>query len=157
MATNILAGNDVIKIERAFVSGKERITINDELAFEGKIKPDQPIQMQVGSRTYIVETKIVSKFGKVTTINLQILEGGETIHAEKYDQLGKPVSVAQARSAGAIQVCSLIGAAVGFATMMALSAATRAVPGGAIGGAIGGGGGSAIGYGIGWLLFRRSK
>lgn len=156
MATTIQAIGDTIKIDKAFVSGKDRIAVNGQVAFEGKLNLATPQNFTAGSREYTIETQTVSKMTGAIAIHLQVHENGELLHSGIYDQFGKPVGdQSQAKAAGAIHACGMVGGIAGFATMMFLNIATGVVPGGAIGGAIGGGGGVMVGYGIGTLVFGR--
>ncbi len=158
MASKIQVLGDTIKIDKAFVSGKDRVSVNDEVVFEGKIGGGAPQNFSAGNREYAIESRTVSKMTGATAIHLRVYEKGELIHSGVYDQAGNPVqNERQARATGAIHVCTIVGGVIGFATMMVLNMATGVVPGGAIGGAIGGGGGAAVGYGIGCLVFGGRK
>ncbi len=152
MATTINVLGDTIKIGKAFVSGKDRISVNGDIVFEGKVT-ESPEKIKVGDREYAVEIETVNKMAKMVLVNLQVYEKGVLVHSGLYDRTGKLVENEEKfRSAAGLQVFSMIGAAVGVALMLGFNRATGVVPGGAIGGAIGGGLGGIIGYGIGALL-----
>ena len=154
MATNITAHGDTLKIDKAFVSGKDRITVNGQVAFEGKLCRGTAQVFDSGSRKYTIESRIVSWMTGAQVFHLQVQENSQEVHTGIYDLAGKPLqNESQAKAGGAVQACGMVGMAVGLITMMFLNLTTGVVPGGAIGGAIGGGGGAAIGYGIGTLLF----
>jgi hypothetical protein len=157
MAT-IKALGDTIKIDKTFVSGKDRIAVNGAVVFEGKANMPDPARITVGNREYVVGLEMVSKFAKINLVHLQIYENGNPVHTGVYDQAGKPVTnPGQAKSSAGVQFCGMIGAIVGVTVMLSLNHATHTVPGGAIGGAIGGGVGGAIGGAIGTLLFGQRK
>jgi hypothetical protein len=154
MATTIRVMGDTIKIDKRFVSGKDRIAVNGTVVFEGNAAISNPQRIKVGNREYAVQIETISKFGKVILVHLQIHENGRLVHAGIYNQVGKPVeNREQAKSSAGVQMCAFIGATVGVAVMLGLNQATHTVPGGAIGGAIGGGLGAALGSGIGTLVF----
>jgi hypothetical protein len=154
MAAKIKALSDTIKIDKAFVSGKDRIAVNDAVVFEGKLAKGSPQTVSSGKREYSIESKVVGKFTGATAIHLQICEKGGLVHTGVYDQFGKPVGdEKQAKANAKVQACAALGAIVGFTTMMTLNMTTGVVPGGAIGGSIGGGVGGALGFGIGTALF----
>jgi hypothetical protein len=158
MAIKMQACGDTIRINKAFVSGKDRIAVNDNVVFEGKLSSGSPQKVSAGSREYSVESRRVGKMTGATAIHLEVYERGELIHAGVYDQNGKSVeNEGQAKANGAMQTCAMIGAVAGFTTMMSLNMATGVVPGGAIGGAIGGGVGGMLGAGVGTLLFGKRK
>lgn len=156
MATTIRVMGDTIKIDKTFVSGKDRVAVNGTVVFEGNAATQGPQRIKVGNREYAVQIEAVSKLAKAILVHLKIYDNGSLVHAGVYDQVGKPVKnveQAKAKSSAGVQMCAFVGAAVGVAVMLGLNNATHAVPGGAIGGAIGGGVGSAVGWGIGALLF----
>ncbi|WP_207396357.1 hypothetical protein [Bremerella alba] len=154
MATVIEAAGDKIKIDKGFVSGKDRISVNGEVVFEGKLTDDEPQNIYFGSREYTLRQSVVSRTTRATAIQLHIFENKTEVHSGLYDQHGKPVKdQAEAKSNGAVQVCGIAGGVIGVIVMLVLNRETGIVPGGAIGGAIGGGVGSAIGYGVGGLIF----
>lgn len=160
MATIIEALGDKIKIDKAFVSGKDRISVNDQVTFEGKLIDNEPVKFQAGSREYRVSRSVVSKMTSATATEVQVIENNEVIHSGIYDQQGKPVKdLAQAKSSGAVQACGMIGMAIGLGIMLTLGPESGIFPGGAIGGAIsgaiGGGVGGAIGFGLGTAIFGR--
>ncbi len=158
MATKIQAIGDTIKIGKTFVSGNDRITVNDEVVFEGKLDADDPETFTVGQRDYSIESRKVGQLTGAISIHLNIHENGELVHTGIYDQNGKSVkSEGQAKANGAIHICSMIGGVVGCTTMLVLNTTTGVVPGGAVGGGIGGGVGAVVGGGIGNLLFGRRK
>lgn len=158
MGIKIHAQGDAITIGKAFVSGKDRITVNEEVMFEGKIEPDTPQRFSRGNRQYSIETRVISKLTGATVTLIQIAEESKVIHSCFYNINGQPVkSVAESKHTGALQICGVVGGVLGFATMMLLNilfgAAAGAV-GGALGGAIGGGVGYGVGYGIGSLFIK---
>ncbi|WP_442483565.1 hypothetical protein [Aeoliella sp. SH292] len=154
MATTIVADGDSIKIDKAFVSGKDRVSVNGKLAFEGKLNQGRAETFNAGTRTYAIESKVISKLTSAVAYYVQIHENGQQVHAGIYDHMGKPLAnEGEVKTAGALQASAMVGMGVGVAIMMFLNAATGVVPGGAIGGAIGGGVGGAIGMGIGKLIF----
>ncbi|QDU75162.1 hypothetical protein Pan97_21860 [Bremerella volcania] len=156
MATVIEALGDKIKIDKAFVSGKDRISLNGQILFEGKLVDDEPQKFKAGSREYKISRSVVSKMTNATATELTIFENNAPVFSALYDQQGKPVNdQAEAKSNGAIQVCGVIGMMGGVAVVLVASRETGMLPGGAVGGAIGGGLGGAIGFGIGMLLFGR--
>lgn len=155
MATKIQVMGDTVKIDKAFVSGKDRVAVNGEVVFEGKLGGETPQKFIAGNRGYKLRTRRVSAMTGAIAVHLQVYENKELIHSGVYDQAGKPVeNEGQAKSTAALQVCGMVGGMIGFATMMILNAATGVVPGGAIGGALGGGIGGGLGYGLGSLIFR---
>lgn len=155
MATKIQALDDSIKIDKAFASGKDRVSINGEKVFEGKLGTDSPQNFRFGNRDYSVEVRKVGKLG-ATAVHLQIYKDNELVHSGVYDQTGKPANGdSQVAQNGALYLCAMVGAFVGVTTMISLNIATGVVPGGAIGGAIGGGVGAAIGHGIGSSVIGR--
>jgi hypothetical protein len=154
MATIINVLGDTIKIDKAFVSGKDRVAVNDQVVFVGKLDSEPPPRFSAGKREYTVETYIVSSLTNATAIYVDIYENGNLVHSGIYDQAGNQVKhPGQASRIGAIQACASVGAALGVFTMLILNMKTGVVPGGMIGGAIGGGGGALLGYGLGHLLF----
>ena len=156
MATKFEVLGDTIKIDKAFVSGKDRVSVNGNVVFEGKLGGDTPQICTVGNREYGIRSRTVSKLTGATAIHVDVRENGELVHSAVYDQAGKSVeSEGKAKATGAVNMCAIAGGVIGFATMMFLNLATGVVPGGAIGGAIGGGGGAMLGYAIGYLLFQR--
>ena len=156
MATKIQALGDTIKIDTAFVSGKDRVAVNGQVVFEGKLGAETLQKFSAGNRDYALEVKTLNSMTGAIAVHLQIHEEAKLVHSGIYNQEGKPVqNEGQAKKTGAIQACGIVGGIIGFATMMFLNMATRGVPGGAIGGAIGGGVGCAIGYGLGTLIFGR--
>ena len=158
MATTIQAVGDKIKLDKGFVSGKDRITVNGDVLFEGKLKTEEAQRLVAGEREYVIETAVASKMMGTISIKVQIYQQSELIHEGLYDQLGKNLSnPAQAKVSGAVHACSLVGAVIGFTLMMVGNAATGVIPGGAIGGAIGGGVGALIGGGIGSLIFGKPR
>jgi hypothetical protein len=147
---------DKITIDKTFVSGKDRIRVNGQEVFSGKLNKEKPQTFQAGRRQYTLETRIVSRWSGGVAYYLDIFEGDRQVHSGIYDQAGKPVkSEGQAGATAMIHGCGAAGGVIGFMTMMALNVSTGVVPGGAIGGAIGGGGGYMLGYGLGKLLFGR--
>ena len=155
MATKIQVLDDTIKIDKTFTAGKDRVSINGETVFEGKMGTDSPQKFHSGNRDYAVEVKKVGKLG-ATAVHLQIHEDNELVHTGVYDQAGKPANGdGQVAKNGALHLCAMVGAFVGVATMLYLNGATGVVPGGAIGGAIGGGVGAMVGHGIGSLFIGR--
>lgn len=155
MATTIQASGDTIKIDKAFVSGKDRVAVNGDVVFEGKLRGEKPQQFVVGHRKYAIRTKLVSEVTGAIVVQLKIYEKTGAIHTGMYDQDGKPVgSEAEATTAPAIQTAGTLGAAIGVGTMLVLNLVTGSVPGGAIGGALGGALGGVIGSGVGYLLYR---
>jgi hypothetical protein len=147
---------DTITIDKTFVSGKDRIRVNGQEVFSGKLNKEKPQTFQAGRRQYTLETRTVSQWTGAVAYYLDIFEGDQQLHSGIYDQAGKPVrSEGQASATALIHGCGAVGGVIGFMTMMVLSHSTGVVPGGAIGGAIGGGGGYMLGYGLGTLLFGR--
>lgn len=158
MAAKIQVIGDTIKINKVFMSSKDRVAVNDRVVFEGKLRPGEPQKIRAGEREYEIEFRKISKVTGAIAIHLNIHEKGELLHTGIYDQAGKPVTnEEQAKKSGAIQFCVMIGAVVGVTTMVSLSSATGVVPGGAVGGAIGGGVGGMLGLGIGTLIFGLRK
>jgi hypothetical protein len=158
MAATIRVLGQTIQIEKAFVSGKDRIAVNGQVVFEGKIRPQTPQRFTVGSCDYTVESRTVGGIAKAIVIHLQICEKGKVVHSGVYDQRGNQVNAeAYVKKMRAIQACALVGGVLGFVTMMVLNAATGVVPGGAIGGALRGGGGAGLGYAVGSLIFGRTS
>ncbi len=155
MATKIQVLDDTIKIDKTFTSAKDRVSINGETVFEGKMGIDSRQKLRVGDRDYAVEVRKVGKLG-ATAVHLQIHEDNELIHSGVYDQAGKPANGdGQVAKNGALHLCAVVGAFAGVAMMLYLNMATGVVPGGAIGGAIGGGVGAMIGHGIRSLFIGR--
>ena len=145
--------NDTIKIDKSFVTGKDRIAINGNVVFEGKLSPNSTQKFDIGKRKYFVESKVVNKLTKTVAIHLVIYENAEVVHKGIYDQTGKLVEDEKdAKRNGVLQACGAAGAATGIITMMILNLLTGVVPGGAIGGGIGAGVGYGIGYAIGRLI-----
>ncbi len=163
MAATIQAGTDTIKIGKSFVSGKDYVTVNGEVVFEGKLVAGQPHRIAVGEREFVVKTEVASKLTGALTYHLQIYDapisaGGTMLHQGIYNPYGKQAASArQAKTPAVLQACGHVGAMIGSTTMVVANLATGVVPGGAIGGAIGGGGGAFIGYGIGTLIFGKPK
>lgn len=158
MAATIQAVGDTIKIDKAFLSGKDRVAVNGQVVFEGKIAPNSPQSFTTAEREYVLEVRTLSKMTGAVSYHLNVRERGETVHTGIYDQLGKPVaSEGQAKTTGAMQACGVAGGIAGFALMMFLNMATGVVPGGAVGGAIGGGVGYAIGFAMGSLILGERK
>ena len=168
MATVINALGDQIKIDRAFVSGKDRIQLNDEVVFEESLGDFRSEKFASGSRTYELRKEVVSSMTKAIAFHLQIFENGEEIHSGIYDLQGQQLTAAsKAGSPSAAQACAKIGTVIGIVSMLSLNSALGIVPeslfggdtmmsgitGRALMGAIGGGLGSAIGYGFGGLVF----
>jgi hypothetical protein len=153
MATTIRALGDTIKIDKAFVSGKDRISVNGEIAFEGKLHPEAPQRIALGNRHYTIETTVVSKLTSAISVRLEIDEGGEPMHSGLYDQMGNPVkNTSDAKSRAAMNASVFVGAIAGVVVVTSLE--TIGAPGGIVGGAIGGLCGGAIGYGMGYIMFR---
>ena len=152
MAIRIQVLEDTIKIDKAFVSGKDRVAVNDQVVFEGKLPPNTPLAFAVGNREYSFETRVVSRMTNALAIHLEIRETAELVHAGVYDQTGKRVNGdGGAKSTGAIQTCGMIGGLLGFAAMMYLGpAAVGGVAGDAVAGGIRGGIGGIVGYGLGF-------
>jgi hypothetical protein len=154
MATTINVLGDTIKIDKAFVSGKDRVAVNGQVVFQGKLNSEPPPRFSAGKREYTVDTYIVGSLTNAIAIYVDIYEGGNLVHAGIYDEAGNPVkNPEQARRVGAIRACAAVGAMLGCFTMLVLNMKTGVVPGGMIGGAIGGGGGALLGYGLGSLIF----
>jgi len=144
---------DRIEVGKAFVSGKDRITINGQVVFEGKLPEDYPMDFGLGDRRCQLTYHKVSTMLETRTIHVKVYEGDALVVDQLYDQNGQPVgSSSHAKANSVAQLCGMLGAGVGVAVIMSLNMATGSVPGGAIGGAIGGGLGAAVGYGIGKLL-----
>lgn len=157
MTMTINAAGDVIKIGKAFVSGKDRITVNGNVAFEKKLTPGRTERFTVGTRQYFVETRVISTLMGTTSTTIQIYEQDALIHSGIYDQTGKAVAnQEEAKSTAAIGVCAMIGGLVGSMSMIFLNLSTGSVPGGAVGGGVGGAVGAMLGYGMGYLLFGSS-
>jgi hypothetical protein len=156
MPTSIQVLDDTIKIDKVFVSGKDRVAVNGQVVFEGKLAPSTPKTIAAGNREYVIETRLVSRMMGTTTVHLKVLENDQEVHSGLYDQTGKPLqNEQQAGSSSAIQACAVVGAVIGVAVMLSLNMTTGVVPGGAIGGAIGGGCGAALGQLVGTMLFKR--
>jgi hypothetical protein len=157
MVTTILAHGDTIKIEKSIVTGKDRVAINGQAVFDGRLPQGALQEFTVGGRKYALSMAILSGWPQKVGYQIQVTENGAVVHAGLYNQAGQPVSDAarlKTKTNGPVQVCTVIRGIGGFITMMALNQATGgAVPGGAIGGAIGGGGGALLGQGLGRLLF----
>ncbi|MEM9346291.1 MAG: hypothetical protein AAGB26_06725 [Planctomycetota bacterium] len=155
MAAKIkFASGDVIEVGKAFVSGKDRIKINGEVAFEGELPEDYPMEFTMrGQRCQITYRKL-SKMLDTQTIRVKLYDGEQLVLDELYDQNGQPVdNSGEAKANSVAQACGIVGMVVGLSVMMGLNMTTQgAVPGGAIGGAIGGGVGGALGYGLGKLI-----
>jgi len=156
MAIKIQALGDTIKIDKAFVSGKDRVAVNGEVVFEGKLSADMPQKFTAGNREYAFESKVVNKMTSVIAVHLQIYENAELVHSGVYEQSGKPVqNEGEAKKNAAIRACGQVGGIIGIATMLFLNIATGVVPGGAVGGVIGCGVGFGLGFGLGSLIFGR--
>jgi hypothetical protein len=157
MTTATEAHGDTFKFGRAFVSGKHRVWINGQKVFEGKLVYQQPQRIEVGQRQYVITPQMKSSVNDALEVfSVQIHEQGRLIHEGLYDQAGGSfASMQEAKTASNLQVCGIVGAALGLAAMMAGNIATGIIPGGAIGGAIGGGGGYLIGRGIGSLFVKK--
>jgi hypothetical protein len=155
MYIKIEVHGDKIKFGKTFM-GANRIFINGDLVFEGKLTPDKTEKITVENREYVIKPKSYGKSKWPSVISIEVFEDSELIHSQMYDKNSAPVEdVEQARENGAIQICGVIFAGIGYIVIMGLHKSTGAVPGGAIGGALGGGLGGAIGYGIGKLFFGR--
>ena len=154
MATTINALGDTIKIDKAFVTGKDRVAVNGQVVFEGKLNTEPPPRFSAGKREYTVDTYIVGSLTNAVAIYVDIFEGDNLVHSGIYDEAGNPVkNPEEARKVGVIRACAAVGAALGCFAMLTLNMRTGVVPGGMIGGAIGGGGGALLGYGLGYLIF----
>ena len=154
MATKIKAAGDEIKVDKAFVSGKDRIAINGEILFEGKLKDGEPETLTREIRQYVIVKRVTSMLAEMYSIELEISENGQLIHSGVYDKFGKShASQADAKTSGAVAACGMVGGIIGVAVMLTLNATTGVVPGGAVGGGIGGGVGGALGAWIGQALF----
>lgn len=154
LAIKIQALGDTIKIDKAFVSGKDRVAVNGQVEFLGKLAVGKAHRFAAGNREYEIETKLVSKTTSAIAIHFQVFENAELVHSGIYDQAGKLVkNEEEAKKTGAIQSCGMVGGIVGMAVMIILNQATGVIPGGAIGGAIGGGVGYGLGAGLGSLMF----
>ena len=157
MATKIQAEGDTIKLSKTF-TGKDKIEINGEQVFEGKLVQGKPKTVHIGDRSYTVESQSSGKVVPIITYQLQIVEDEELIHREIYDIAGKRIkSEGALKTSGAIKACGFVGMIVGLTTMMTLNRTTGVVPGGAIGGAIGGGLGALLGQGFGLLIFGKPE
>lgn len=155
MAAKIkFANGDVIEVGKAFVSGKDRVRINGNVAFEGKLPEDYPMEFEIRGQRCRITYRKVSTMLETRTIQVELFDGDQLVFDEMYDQNGQPVGDSEEAKANSVaQVCAIVGMALGLGAMMALNMSTQgAVPGGAIGGAIGGGVGGAVGYGIGQLI-----
>lgn len=163
MPTIIRAGDDTIRIDRAFVSGKDRVKLNGQTVFEQRLGNKTPQQFSVGERVYVIEKEIVSKLSNAWIVHLQILERGELAHDAIYDQTGKEVSnTASAKSSAGIHLCSVIGGVIGIVALVAGNRAAGFLPldgalGGAVLGGLGGGLGAMLGHGVGLLIFGRGE
>ncbi|MAE60478.1 MAG: hypothetical protein CMJ49_03875 [Planctomycetaceae bacterium] len=158
MAIKIEAMGQSIKIHKAFVSGRDRVTVDGQTVFEGKLTPQTVQTFEVGERQYTLEMRTVSKMIGAIVIHLNVSENGELKHSAIYDQSGKPVEdESQSKSNAAMQICLAVGAGLGVAVMLTLNMTTGVVPGGAIGGAIGAVLGALVGAGVGGLIFGKPK
>jgi hypothetical protein len=83
MATTIQAIGDTIKIDKAFVSGQDRIAVNGQVAFEGKLNLATPQNFTAGSPEYTIEIQTVSKMTGAIAIHLQVHENGELLFGRK--------------------------------------------------------------------------
>ena len=54
MATTVSTMGDTIKIDKTFVSGKDRIAVNGDVVFEGKAAAGTPQRIKVGAREYAI-------------------------------------------------------------------------------------------------------
>lgn len=154
MATKINAAGDAIKVDKTFVSGKDRVTVNGTVVFEGKLQDGEAEKVVAGDREYVILKRVTSRLAELFSIELEVHEGGKLIHSGIYDKFGKShANQADAKSSAAVTACGVVGAIIGFTVMMTLNMTTGVVPGGAIGGGIGGGVGGALGGLIGKALF----
>lgn len=136
MATIIKALGDQFKIDRVFISGKDRIAVNDQVVFEGTLGDFKSEKFTAGSRTYELRREVVSSTFKADAIHLQIFENGEQIHSGIYDLQGQQLAAAsRAGSPSAAQACAKVGTVIGMISMLSLNSALG------------------IGYGFGGLIF----
>ncbi len=154
MSTTIKVIGDTIKVEKTFLSGKDRVAVNGTIVFKGNATLPNTAEIKAGGREYKVGIERIGWYVKTFVVHLEILDNGRLLHSGNYDPIGKSVENAeQARSSAGVQTCAFIGGTVGVAVMIGLNSVGHAAPGGAIGGAVGGGIGAAIGFGIGELLY----
>ncbi|MDA7980116.1 MAG: hypothetical protein MPJ50_15225 [Pirellulales bacterium] len=142
---------DTFKIDRAFCTSGNGIFLNNKLVFEGELQPDEQVTFSAENREYRLKSHPVP--GKVSSFRVSIFENGALLSEVVLDQNQKEAPAnanrrTEEHSSG-VKTCGAIFAALGVATMIALSITTRAVPGGALGGAIGAAVGYAVGIGIG--------
>jgi hypothetical protein len=153
MATKIKAANFNIVIDRIFVSGKDRVAINGEVVFEGKLNETPAIGHTFGNADISIRPEVVSKFTGATIFHIVVQENGAPIHTGPYDQLGKPVGGSGDTKRNQItQLCGTIGTVIGAMTLVIMGQASGIVPRGVLGSALAGGFGGALGAGVGYAI-----
>jgi len=178
MATVINALEDQIKIGQGFVSGKDQISVNDQVVFEGKLGEFKSQKVEAGNRTYEIRQEVTNATTRATAIHLHIYENEEEVHSGFYDQKGQRISdPSKAGSPQAARTCAKVGAAFGIVFALGLSflfnflsdssiisdffpeslllgdAVMTGVLEGALMGSLGGLFGGAIGFGFGEIVF----
>lgn len=144
-----------IALKELFISGKTRVTIDDEVIYEDKMSPRQSVELTQGNRHYSLTKIILNPISQIVAIEIQIKEDDDLLYHETHLQkTGELIGdLQQSKKNNAVSSYAMIGAIIFVALGIPLSKLIPGMPGGAIGGgivgAIAGGIGAAIGFAIG--------
>lgn len=157
MATTIKFLNDTMVIDRVFVSGKDRVKVNDRVLYEGKFGHKKPEVIADGTREYTITRHLLNAWFNTHATHVVVKENGEVLHDVLYDVKGRRVKdVHKARAAESgrlfVHVCGSVGSFAALA-IVGINGGFRgdilrsAVLGGCVGLA-----GAVVGTGFGYVL-----
>jgi len=155
MAILIKALGEKIKIDTTFLLGADRITVNGQEGFVGKLKNGQPQRFKIRTREYEICRTIVNRWsGGLRAIDLSIYERDQLVFKKVYDEKGRQIESHDAlKTRAGTFVFSFLGAVVGVVAMFVLFFQTGKIPSGYLCGSIGGLVGGIVGHWLGAGIF----
>lgn len=155
MGILIKAIGDKIRIGTTFLLGADRITVNDQEGFVGRLKNGVPVKFSIRTREYEVCRTMVNRLaGGLRAIDVRIYERGAVVFAGVYDDKGRQIESHDAlKTRAGTHVFCLLGAVAGGVAMFVLFFQTGKIPSGYLCGSIGGMVGGTVGYWLGAGIF----
>jgi hypothetical protein len=88
-----------IRLDRAPLSGADRISINHQVVFEGQLVEDTPYKFDFDNRVYFIRVRKAHKASAVKVIDVEICRNDKLVHVGIYNEEGKLVkSIKHAQS-----------------------------------------------------------